>query len=148
MRAVWQELPATVCSVPAADPHDLSPAALEFLQERHLATLTTLRADGTPHVVPVGFTWDPAHRIARVITRDLSVKARNAGRGARAALCQTDRARWLTLEGATRVATDPAAVAEGEARYTERYQVPRPNPHRVVIEIAVDRVLGSVRLFG
>ncbi|CAN5181174.1 hypothetical protein BH24ACT1_BH24ACT1_05600 [soil metagenome] len=32
---------------------------LGFLGESHLATLTTLRADGTPHVVPVGFTFDP-----------------------------------------------------------------------------------------
>ena len=29
----------------------LTPTALEFVTERHLATLTTLRADGTPHVV-------------------------------------------------------------------------------------------------
>ena len=40
---------------------DLGRAArrvLDFLTERHLATLTTLRPDGTPHVVPVGFTYD------------------------------------------------------------------------------------------
>lgn len=35
---------------------ELSPALREFLTERHLAVLTTLRADGTPHSVPVGFT--------------------------------------------------------------------------------------------
>ena len=38
---------------------DALPAdVLDFLTERHLATLTTLRRDGTPHVVPVGFTYD------------------------------------------------------------------------------------------
>ncbi|WP_308249751.1 pyridoxamine 5'-phosphate oxidase family protein [Sphaerisporangium fuscum] len=31
-----------------------------FLAEPHLATLTTLRPDGTPHVVAVRFTWDGA----------------------------------------------------------------------------------------
>ena len=42
----------------ATDPAELSPAARAFLTERHLATFTTLRRDGSPHVVPVGFTWD------------------------------------------------------------------------------------------
>ena len=40
----------------AYDPSDLPEEALTFLEERHLATLTTLRADGSPHVVAVGFT--------------------------------------------------------------------------------------------
>ena len=35
---------------PAADPGPMT----TFLTERHLATLTTMRADGSPHVVPVG----------------------------------------------------------------------------------------------
>ena len=81
---------------------------LDFLTERHLATLTTLRRDGSPHVVPVGFTYDAATRIARVITSGESVKARNAGRpGAVAAICQVDGARWLTVSGPVRVDTDP-----------------------------------------
>ena len=42
----------------ALDPAALSDDALAFLATRHLATLTTLRPDGSPHVVPVGFTWD------------------------------------------------------------------------------------------
>jgi len=122
----------------------LSPAGLAFLSERHLATLTTLRPDGTPHVVPVGFSWDGA--IARVITDAASVKARNLVGGGRAALCQVDRARWLTLEGPASVRSDPAAVADAVARYAQRYRVPRPNPTRVVLEVAVDRVLGSAGL--
>ena len=60
------------------DPTALPPAVLEFLRERHLATLTTLRSDGTPHVVPVGFTWDDEARVARVITSGDSQKAYNA----------------------------------------------------------------------
>ena len=42
---------------------------LDFLSERHLATLTTLRPDGTPHVVAVGFTWDPEAQLIRVIAK-------------------------------------------------------------------------------
>ena len=33
------------------DPRELPSPALDFMRERHLATLTTLRKDGSPHVV-------------------------------------------------------------------------------------------------
>ena len=62
--------PVRCSSLPrvSRNPADLAPTTLEFLTERHLATLTTLRADGSPHVVPVGVTFDPATATARVIT--------------------------------------------------------------------------------
>ena len=134
----------------ALDPAALPGAVVTFLAERHLATLTTLRPDGTPHVVPVGFTWDPGARVARVITDGASRKARNVaagaagGPGGRAVVCQVDGARWLALEGPARVLRDPGAVADAERRYEARYRRPRENPTRVVVEIAVDRVLGRV----
>ena len=126
------------------DPHALTPSALEFLTERHLATLTTLRPDGTPHVVPVGVTYDPGTRVARVITSGTSAKAGHvrAGQG-RVAVCQVDGRRWVTLEGTAVVRDDRAAVADAEQRYAVRYRPPRENPARVVLEISVDRVLGS-----
>ncbi|GAA1157575.1 PPOX class probable F420-dependent enzyme [Kitasatospora gansuensis] len=118
----------------------------DFWRERHLATFTTLRPDGTPHVAPVGVSYDPETRIARVISSGSSRKALNvlaAGEaGLRVAVCQVDRARWCTLEGTAVVRSEPEAVAEAERRYTERYQTPRVNPARVAIEITVDRVLG------
>ena len=52
----------------ALDPEDLPETALGFLAESHLATLTTLRPDGTPHVVPVGFTYDQDAQLVRIIT--------------------------------------------------------------------------------
>ena len=45
----------------ALDPHDLGDDVLAFLAERHLATLTTLRPNGSPHVVPVGSPTTPRH---------------------------------------------------------------------------------------
>lgn len=126
------------------DPRALPSSALEFLTERHLATLTTLRPDGTPHVVPVGFTWDDAESIVRVITSRASRKARNAAGGGRAVVCQVDGRRWLALEGPAVVLGERDVVADAERRYAQRYRVPRPNPERVVLRIAVDRVLGSV----
>jgi PPOX class probable F420-dependent enzyme len=126
------------------DPYDLGPDALAFLTERHLATLTTLRADGSPHVVPVGVTFDAATATARVITSGTSAKARHVRDGqARVAVCQVDGARWLTLEGTAVVKDDTASVADAVERYAQRYRQPRVNPARVVIEISVDRVLGN-----
>lgn len=126
----------------------LNPDALAFVTDRYLATLSTLRADGTPHTVAIAFTYDPATGLARVITSGDSQKARNAGRGGYAALTQVDGARWLTLEGPARVLTDAESVHDAEARYAVRYKPPRENPKRVVIEIDVARILGSSTLRG
>jgi PPOX class probable F420-dependent enzyme len=123
-------------------PGDLTPEAHAFLRERHLGTLSTLRADGTLHVCAVGFTWDPAGLLVRVITGDDSQKVRNVERSGRAAVGQVDGGRWLSLEGRARVTRDPDEIAGAVARYTERYQEPRVNPRRVAIEIVVQRVLG------
>jgi hypothetical protein len=46
----------------------LSASVESFLAEAHLATLSTMRLDGSPHLVPVRFTWDSAARLARVMT--------------------------------------------------------------------------------
>jgi predicted pyridoxine 5'-phosphate oxidase superfamily flavin-nucleotide-binding protein len=98
----------------AHDPHHLAPEVLAFLAERHLATLTTLRPDGTPHVVAVGFSWDDEAGLVRVITNGTSRKAAHVRAGS------------------------PHVVAVGSCGTRE----PADNPARVVIEIAVDRVLG------
>ncbi|MEV7614853.1 TIGR03618 family F420-dependent PPOX class oxidoreductase [Streptomyces sp. NPDC089799] len=130
--------------------HDVlnpTPEYLAFWRERHVCTLTTLRPDGTPHVVPVGVTYDPEAGVARVISNKHSKKVRNVleaepGR-ARASVCQMEGRRWATLEGRAVVRTDEASVADAVARYAERYRrTPSPNPDRVVIEITLDRAMG------
>ncbi|MEU4116187.1 TIGR03618 family F420-dependent PPOX class oxidoreductase [Kitasatospora sp. NPDC028055] len=130
----------------AHDPRDLDDAFLAFWRERHISTLTTTRPDGTPHVVPVGVTFDPATGTARVITSRTSRKARNVAaagpEGLRVAVCQVDRARWSTLEGVAVLRDSAEQVADAERRYAERYRPPRENPDRVVIEITVTAVLG------
>jgi PPOX class probable F420-dependent enzyme len=125
-----------------------------FWEERRICFLTTFRPDGTPHLVPVGVTYDPATRIARVISDGGSRKVRNvraalaAGAQARAAVGQVDGRRWCTLEGTAVVKDDPASVTDAVARYTRRYRTPRDNPNRVVIEIAVTRALGTAKPSG
>ena len=127
----------------ATDPAELTPASLGFLTERHLATFTTLRRDGSPHAVPVGFTWDGEALVARVIAGRRSAKVAQARAGRRASLTQHDGRRWLSLEGTTRVLEDRASVRDAEQRYAVRYRPPRPNPERVVVVLDVDRVLGG-----
>lgn len=128
----------------AFDLDRLDPAVSSFLAERHLATITTLRADGTPHVVPVGFAYDHDDRVVRVITNGASQKAANLEHGGRAVVCQVDGRRWLALEGEARVERSPADVERAEAAYEARYQAPRDRPGRVAIVIEVDRILGTV----
>ncbi len=113
-----------------------------FLAERHLATLTTLRVDGSPHVVPVGFSYDVEQGLVRVITFAKSMKARNAELGGRAAVSQVDGARWVTLEGVARVVADAPSVALAVAGYAARYRQPGERVDRVAIEIVVDKVMG------
>jgi PPOX class probable F420-dependent enzyme len=126
-----------------------SVALREFWTERHLCTLTTLRADGSPHVVAVGATLDPGAGIARVITSRHSAKVRHVLTGQpRVAICQVDGRRWSTVEGTAVIREDPASVRDAEQRYAARYRPPRPNPARVVIEVSVTRVLGSTTLIG
>jgi PPOX class probable F420-dependent enzyme len=124
------------------DPRDLPGELLAFVRERHLATLTTLRADGSPHVVPVGFTFDVDRAVVRVITWATSVKTGHARRGGRAAVSQVDGGRWVTFEGLVSVTDEPSVVADAVAAYAGRYRQPKERADRVVIEIRVDRVLG------
>lgn len=128
----------------ALDPRD--PELAAFWAERHLCTLTTLRTDGSPHVVPVGVTYDPDLALARIITRATSQKVRNLEQAGdtRVAVCQIDGARWSSLEGRGRVSHDADEVAESVRRYAMRYRQPRENPTRVTILIAVTRVLGRL----
>lgn len=119
---------------------------IAFWRERRLCTVTTLRRDGSPHVVPMGVALDPEAGTAWAITSGTSQKAANirATTGdARVAVCCVDGRRWSTLEGRAEVLDDPASVTEAERRYAERYKVPRENPRRVAVRISLTRVLGN-----
>ena len=126
----------------AIKPGSVGDDVLAFLREYHLASLTTSRADGSPHVVPVGFSYDDTSRTVRIITFASSQKYRNALRGGRAAVSQVDGGRWLTLEGTVSGTDDPARVALAVEGYAARYRQPGERPDRVAVEIAVDRIRG------
>lgn len=127
---------------------ELTPAMQAFVTERHLASLTLVRPDGRPHVTPVGFTWDDAAGLARIITWNESVKARLLDRHGplSAAVCQVDGGRWLTFEGTAVVSADPERCAEAVDRYAARYSPPKDRgADRRVVELTPTRLLGRVR---
>ena len=125
-------------------PNDITPEILAFLSEYHLASITTMRADGSPHVVPVGFSYDHDVQVVRIITFASSLKYKNALRGGRAVVSQVDGGRWLTLEGTVSGTDDPVRVAAAVNGYAARYRQPGEREDRVAIEIAVDRIMGRV----
>lgn len=119
----------------------LTDDALSFLREYHLATLSTVGRRGRIHAVPVGFTYEDG--VVRIIGSRGTQKFVNAERSGRAAVCSVDGARWISFEGPARVTDDPEAVAHAVELYAARYRQPRVNPGRVVLEMTVERVLGS-----
>ncbi|WP_456285410.1 PPOX class F420-dependent oxidoreductase [Microbacterium sp. JZ70] len=119
----------------------ISEVGLAFVSERHLATLSTIGRDGRIHAVPVGMTYRDG--VVRIIGTRGTQKFVNAARAGRATVSSVDGARWISFEGPARVRDEPDAVAEAVRLYTERYRQPRENPRRVVLEIAVERVMGS-----
>lgn len=119
----------------------LTDDALAFLSEYHLATLSTLGRSGRVHAVPVGFTYEDG--VVRVIGSRGTQKFVNAQRSGRASICSVDGGRWISFEGSASVTDDPAVVAHAVELYAARYRQPRPNPERVVLQMTVERVLGS-----
>jgi PPOX class probable F420-dependent enzyme len=92
------------------------------LRETRIAKLATLKADGSPTVVPVWFEWDGTE--ARVFTLDSSPKVRRIRRDPRVALSVEQpvgvREAWVTLEGTAAVEAGGFALAERlAARYYE-----------------------------
>ena len=126
------------------DPQNLTEEVQSFLRERHLASLTLLRPDGSPHVTAVGFTWDEQSQLVRVITWAGSMKSKILAQTgpSQAVVCQIDGGRWLSLEGTAVVTDDAIRCLEGTDRYAQRYRVPQERPDRTVIEIAVEQILG------
>lgn len=121
---------------------DLTDTEKDFLTERHLGTLATVRSDGTPHVVAIAFGCDFDSGVVRIISSDNTQKVKNLERAGLAAVSQVDGPRWLTLEGTAHIARDGDSVARAVAAFEDRYRPARENPSRVAIEIVVGRVMG------
>jgi PPOX class probable F420-dependent enzyme len=124
--------------------YELAGDHLEFWREKHHCTVTSLKQDGSPHVVPMGVVVDPDLGLAFAITSGRSQKVANLRRDPRVAVCQVDRGRWSTIEGTAEVLENADSVADAVRRYAERYRTPRENPERVALRITITRVIGNV----
>ncbi|MET0855066.1 MAG: pyridoxamine 5'-phosphate oxidase family protein [Microterricola sp.] len=125
---------------------ELNDSAALFVTERHMGILSTLGHRGGIHSVPVGFTVE--NGILRIITSDGTQKVRNVERGGTATVAQVHEGRWISFAGAASINRDADAVAHAVALYAGRYRQPRVNPIRVVIEITIEKTMGSADLFA
>ena len=110
-----------------------------LLGERRLARLATVGAEGTPHIAPVGWTYNSELEVIDIGGRDLerSKKFRDAAASGRAAVVIDDIA-----------SVDPWHVRGVEVRgRAETILEPRPliriHPERVVSWGLQDRGLGT-----
>jgi PPOX class probable F420-dependent enzyme len=126
----------------ALDPDDA--ALREFWRERHLCTVTFIKPDGRPHVIPMGVVLSDDPDTAWAITSRDSFKARLLQTPGPIAVCQVDGARWSTLQGIASVLADEASINEAVRMYTSRYRTPRPNPNRVAVRMTVEKIIGSI----
>ena len=78
-----------------------------YLEERHVANLVTLNADGSPHTAPV---WYRSENGGLTIIADSSaVKSRNISRDSRVAVSianDTDPAKYVLIEGTATISDD------------------------------------------
>ncbi|MEV4449821.1 MULTISPECIES: PPOX class F420-dependent oxidoreductase [Streptomyces] len=84
--------------------------------------LSTVRADGSPHVAPIWFLLDGDHLLFN--TAKDSVKGRNLARDGRVALCVDDDQPpfdFVVLEGRAELSEDLAELRHWAARIGARY---------------------------
>ena len=134
-----EALPIAPDADPAAtDVTGVTDPRLGALADNGGPTGTLLPATGSP-VIDAGITFSTDDMDA-IGGPSLLLDADQRGV---AVLSQVDGARWLSLEGSSTVSAEPEAVRDAELRYAQRYRTPRVNPRRVVIEVRIERVLGS-----
>jgi PPOX class probable F420-dependent enzyme len=87
-------------------------AALRFVAENHHAILATRRRDGSPQLSPVVAGVDDQGRVV-VSTRETAIKAKNARRDARVAVCAFGDGffgPWAQIDGTAEVVSLPDAM--------------------------------------
>ncbi|MCX4879011.1 MULTISPECIES: PPOX class F420-dependent oxidoreductase [unclassified Streptomyces] len=117
------------------------------------AKLSTVRADGSPHVTPIWFVLDGDELVFN--TAKTSVKGRNLARDGRAALCIDDDRPpfdFVVLQGRARISEDLGELTHWAARIGARYmgeeraeEFGRRNgvPGELLVRIAIDKVLAE-----
>ncbi|MGW1214475.1 PPOX class F420-dependent oxidoreductase [Streptomyces sp. NPDC002499] len=117
------------------------------------AKLSTVRADGSPHVTPIWFLLDGDDIVFN--TAKTSVKGRNLARDGRAALCVDDDRPpfdYVVLQGRARISEDLDELRHWAGRIGARYmgeeraaEFGERNgvPGELLVRIAVDKILAE-----
>jgi PPOX class probable F420-dependent enzyme len=117
------------------------------------AKLSTVRADGSPHVTPIWFLMDGDELVFN--TGKDSVKGRNILRDGRIALCVDDDRppySFVVLRGRARVSDDLAEIRHWATRIGARYMgeeraeefgARNGVPGELLVRVTVDRVLAE-----
>ena len=82
--------------------------------------LTTVRADGRPHVMPLWGVW--MNDRFYFSTGKTSVKARNLSKNANCVLCTDDAEEVVIVEGTAGKATDKTVLKKFGAAYKKKYK--------------------------
>ncbi|MFF5842376.1 PPOX class F420-dependent oxidoreductase [Streptomyces massasporeus] len=126
----------------------------EFVSDRtRTAKLSTVRADGSPHVAPIWFLLDGDEVVFN--TGKKTVKGRNIVRDGRIALCVDDDRppySFVVLQGRARVSEDLDEVRHWATRIGARYMgeeraeefgARNGVPGELLVRVTVDRVLAE-----
>ncbi|GHD28686.1 PPOX class F420-dependent enzyme [Streptomyces violarus] len=117
------------------------------------AKLSTVRADGSPHVAPIWFLLDGDEVVFN--TGENTVKGRNLARDGRVALCVDDDRppySFVVVQGRARLVRDLDEVRHWATRIGARYMgeeraeefgARNGVPGELLIRVAVDRVLAE-----
>ena len=111
------------------------------LQKSHNYYVMTVRANGTPHAMPVWGIWVDSRFYFSTGAR--SVKARNLAANASCVICTEDAAESVVVEGTATPVTDPARVKVLSPHYARKYKSftldPKMGP---IFEVAPNVVFG------
>ncbi|MGW0794296.1 PPOX class F420-dependent oxidoreductase [Streptomyces sp. NPDC002692] len=122
------------------------------------AKLSTVRADGSPHVAPIWFLLDGNHLVFN--TGKETVKGRNLARDGRVALCVDDDRppfAFVVLEGRAELSEDPEELRHWAARIGGRYmgedraeEFGKRNgvPGELLVRVRIDKAVAFSALAG
>lgn len=128
-----------------------------FLSEgTRTAKLSTVRADGTPHIAPVWFVLDGDDLLFN--TGKETVKGKNLLRSGRVAICVDDERppfAFVVVEGPVEVSEDPEELLASAVRIAERYMGEERGrafgernavPGELLVRVRMEKVIGTADL--
>ena len=128
---------------------DMTPEQMaEFLERPLVAVMVTLRADGSPHAIPVWYEYRDGDFL--VFTSSTFVRVKNLRRDNRAAITiSTHEEPYMYVSAEGPVTTTPEGVAETGLSISARYMGENAqqflddvlNEHSVVLRLTPERIL-------